>query len=123
MSRNFEPKVGISLKVCFRAIYPIRELLITLAVLNNFIIGDLLFHGLIKATITHANLSRRFVSQRHCEEHDRSINKRNRRCVVSYTRRIISQRSLRHKSVIQIGVCKRSLSKGFLFRGIAARKQ
>ena len=52
----------------------------------------------------------RFVSQRHCEEHGRSINERNRRCVVCYIRWFISQWPLRHKSVTQIGVCKRSFS-------------
>ena len=36
-----------------------------------------------------------FVSQRH----GRSINKRNRRCVVRYTHRFVSQWWLRHKSV------------------------
>ena len=41
----------------------------------------------------------RFVPQRHCKEHERRINKRNRRCVVRYTRRFISQSSLRRKSV------------------------
>ena len=38
------------------------------------------------------------------EEHERSMNKRNRRCAVCYTRRFISQWPLRHKSVTQIGV-------------------
>ena len=39
----------------------------------------------------------------------RSIFKRNQCCVVCYTHRFISQWPLRHKLLMQIGVCKRSL--------------
>ena len=49
-------------------------------------------------------------------EHERSMKKRNRHCVVCYTRRFISQSSLRHESVTQIGVCKRSLTHADLSR-------